>query len=127
MDVFKNHGAFSWSELMTTDPASASAFYGALFGWTVETMDMGSGPYHVVKVGDTAVGGIMKTPPDTGPMPPAWCVYVTVSDVDAAVAKAQELGGKVCAPVMTVPRVGRMAVLADPQGAVFNVMQYDPV
>ena len=40
MDVYKTHGAFSWSELMTSDPTAAAAFYGPLFGWTVQTMDM---------------------------------------------------------------------------------------
>ena len=45
MDAFKTHGAFSWSELMTSDPAGATAFYGKLFGWTFDTMEMGQGPY----------------------------------------------------------------------------------
>jgi predicted enzyme related to lactoylglutathione lyase len=59
MDTYKTHGAFSWSELMTTDSKAATEFYGGLFGWTVQTMDMGTGPYHVVKVGDTSVGGTL--------------------------------------------------------------------
>jgi predicted enzyme related to lactoylglutathione lyase len=124
MDVYKTHGAFSWSELMTGDPAAAAAFYGPLFGWRVETMDMGTGPYHVVKVGDTAVAGIMKTPADAGPVPPAWGCYVTVDDTDATVAQAVALGGRLVAPAMDIPGVGRMAVIADPQGAVISVMQY---
>lgn len=124
MDVYKTHGAFSWSELMTTDPAAAAEFYGKLFGWTVETMDMGTGPYRVVKAGDSAVGGIMGMPPDSGPMPPMWGCYVTVKDVDATVRDCPALGGKLCAPPMDIPGVGRMAVLQDPQGAVINVMTY---
>ena len=64
MDVFKTPGAISWSELMTADPAAAAAFYGELFGWTFDQMDMGSGPYRVIKVGaDDAIGGIMAAPP----------------------------------------------------------------
>ena len=124
MDVYKTHGAFSWSELMTSDPAAAAAFYGPLFGWRVETMDMGGGAYHVLKVGDTSVGGIMKAPAEAGPMPPAWGCYVTVSDTDGTVAQAVALGGKVVVPAMDVPGVGRMAVIADPQGATVSVMQY---
>jgi predicted enzyme related to lactoylglutathione lyase len=124
MEVFKTHGAFSWSELMTTDPAATTAFYGQLFGWTVDTMDMGTGPYHVVKVGDTAVGGVMGIPPDGPPMPPHWGSYVTVSNVDQTAARCAELGGQVMMPPMDIPKVGRMAVLADPQGAVLSVMQY---
>lgn len=124
MDAFKTHGAFSWSELMTGDAAAAAAFYGPLFGWDIEAMDMGGGPYHLLKVGDTAVGGIMKTPAEAGPMPPAWGCYVTVEDVAATVAQATALGGKVVVPAMDVPGVGRMAVIADPQGATLSVMQY---
>ena len=55
-------------------------------------------------------------------MPPSWGVYVTVADCDASVAKAKSLGGQLCAGPFDVPGVGRMAVLQDPQGAVFNVM-----
>jgi hypothetical protein len=124
MDVYKTHGAFSWSELMTGDPAAAAAFYGPLFGWRIETVDMGGGPYHLLKVGETAIGGIMKTPAEAGPMPPAWGSYVTVDQVDATVARVTALGGKVVVPAMDIPGVGRMAVIADPQGATLNVMQY---
>ena len=124
MDVFRTHGAFSWSELMTGDPQAAAAFYGPLFGWQVQAMDMGGGPYHLVKVGETAVAGIMKTPAEAGPTPPAWGCYVTVNDVDATLAQAAALGGKVLVPAMDVPGVGRMAVIADPQGAALSVMQY---
>ncbi|HEX6363398.1 MAG TPA: VOC family protein, partial [Albitalea sp.] len=124
MDAYKTHGAFSWSELLTTDPAAASEFYGSLFGWKIETMDMGQGPYHVVKAGDTSIGGIMKIPAESGPMPPNWCPYVTVSDVDATAKKCASLGGKVLMPPTDIPTVGRFAVIQDPQGAVLNVITY---
>jgi uncharacterized protein len=124
MDVFKTHGAFSWSELMTSDPAAAAAFYSQLFGWKSETMDVGTGPYHVLKVGEVSVGGIMAMPPNAGPMPPHWGSYVTVDKVEQTVDKCLSLGGKVLVPPTDVPTVGRFAVLQDPQGAVINVMAY---
>jgi uncharacterized protein len=127
MDAFKTHGAFSWSELLTTDPAAATAFYGKLFGWATETMDMGStGPYHVVRVGDTSIGGITGMPPQAGPMPPNWGCYVTVEAVDKTAELCVELGGKVLMGPFDIPTVGRMAVLQDPQGAVINVITYVP-
>ena len=92
--------------------------------YSLITMDMGTGPYHVASVGDTAVGGIMGMPPDAGPMPPAWGCYITVDNVDETMAKCTALGGKTLVPPMDVPTVGRMAVLQDPQGAVFSVMTY---
>lgn len=126
MDTFKTHGAFSWSELMTTDAKAAATFYGALFGWKSDAMDMGSGTYHVQKIGDTAIGGIMDMPPDAPKgMPPVWGCYVTVDKVDETVAQAEKLGGRVVMPIMQVPGVGRMAVIADPQGAVISVITYD--
>ena len=125
MDTYKTHGAFSWSELMTSDPQAAANFYSQLFGWKVDTMPMGEGQYRVLKVGETSVGGVMGMPPGAPPMPPAWGCYVTVDNVDETVALAIKLGGKVCVPAMEVPGVGRMAVIADAQGAMLSVMTYN--
>ena len=130
MDVYKTHGAFSWSELTTTDPAAAAAFYGSLFGWSVKEMGAEMGNYRVVGVGvgvgvgEQGVAGIMGMPPGAPPMPPNWGCYVTVTDLDAVLAKCVELGGKTLVPAMEVPTVGRMAVIQDPQGATLSLMQY---
>ena len=129
MDVFKTHGAFSWSELMTPNPAAASEFYGKLFGWTIKPMEMGPemGTYHVANIGEQGIAGICKPPPGSpAGMPPAWGVYVTVDNVEKVVADCTALGGKVCAPPMDIPGVGRFVVLQDPQGAVFNCIAYAP-
>ena len=124
MDAFQTPGAFSWCELMTTDPKAATEFYATLFGWKVEAMNMGM-PYHVLKVGDSPIGGIMGQPPGIPPgMPPTWVPYVTVADVDALVEKVVSLGGKVHMPPTDIPTVGRFAVIADPQGASINVITY---
>lgn len=122
-DVYMTPGAFSWNELGTPDPKAACKFYGSLFGWTFDTMNMGQGDYHVIKVGDVAVGGVM-TPPAPGPA--SWGAYVTVENCDATVEKAKGLGGTVCAGPFDIPTIGRMAVLQDPQGAVLQVISYFP-
>ncbi|HSV70733.1 MAG TPA: VOC family protein [Methylibium sp.] len=126
MDAYTTHGAFSWSELMTSDPAAAVAFYGKLLGWTVQTMEMPQGAYHVLKVGETSVGGIMGPIPGAPAMPPAWGCYVTVSDVDASAAQVPTLGGRVLAGPMDIPGVGRFCVIQDPQGALLNLITYAP-
>jgi predicted enzyme related to lactoylglutathione lyase len=126
MNPFQTHGAISWSELMTSDPKKAADFYGTLFGWRIEVMDMGTGPYHVVKLGDAAIAGIMGMPPGAGPMPPNWGSYVTVDNVDETARRCTELGGKVLAGPMDIPTVGRFAALQDPQGAVINAITYSP-
>ena len=128
MDAYKTHGAFSWNELMTTDPDAALAFYTALLGWTTQTMAMPGGNYHVVRVADASIGGVMAIPSEAkaGGTPPAWGSYVTVADVDATARRATELGGKVVRGPQDIPGVGRMAVIVDPQGAALNVITYTP-
>ncbi|HUL67826.1 MAG TPA: VOC family protein [Burkholderiaceae bacterium] len=124
MDVFKTHGAFSWCELMTTDPDAARDFYTKLFGWGSKSMDMPNGQYTTVQVGDASVAGLMKIPADAKGVPPNWGCYVTVEDVDATCARVKQLGGKVIVPVFEIPTVGRMAVIQDPQGAALSIITY---
>lgn len=124
MDVYKTHGAFSWSELMTNDPAAAREFYSKLFGWGSKEMPMPDGAYTTFQVGDTSVGGMMKIPAGAAGMPPMWGVYVTVRDVDSTVKQVAALGGKVVMAPWEVPGVGRMAVIQDPQGASLSVITY---
>ena len=123
-DRFKQHGAFSWCELMTTDVEAAKEFYSRLFGWTTEPYPMGDMTYTVVKVGHESVGGIMKTPPQASGAPPHWGVYVTVDDVDATAKKAEEFGAKILVPPTEISTVGRFMVLQDPQGAVIYAITY---
>ncbi|HUO49720.1 MAG TPA: VOC family protein, partial [Acidimicrobiales bacterium] len=117
-------GAFCWNELLTTDVAGAKSFYGAVFGW--EGVDV-AGPegghgYTEWQLGGRTIGGMMpKTADMPAEMPPSWGVYFAVADADAAVGRIQALGGTLLmGPVDIDP--GRFAVVADPQGAVFNVI-----
>ena len=122
-DVYKTVGAFSWTELMTSNPDAAATFYGQLFGWTFEAMNMGM-PYQVVKAGGTSIGGIMGMPPNAGAMPPMWGAYVTVTSADATAKRCTELGGKVLHGPVDIPTVGRFVVLQDPQGAMLSAIAY---
>ena len=71
-DPMKQHGAFSWSELMTTDVSAAKTFYGKLFGWGLEDMPMPGMTYTMATAGDKQVAGIMGMTPEAGDMPPMW-------------------------------------------------------
>lgn len=126
MDTFKTHGAFSWSELMTTDPAQAAEFYGSLFGWKLDAMDMPTGKYWVAKIGDVPLAGLMSNPDPSSQLPPSWSCYVTVDNVDQTIARCKELGGAVLMPAMDVPTVGRMACIRDKQGAAIQIISYTP-
>ena len=114
-------GRFVWHDLMTTDPARATAFYAALVGWTTSVMPMGElGDYTMVHAEGTAVGGIVPLDPSHG-VTSHWVSYVTVADVDAACEWAAQLGGAICVPATDIPDVGRFAVLEDPEGAIFSL------
>jgi predicted enzyme related to lactoylglutathione lyase len=123
-DVFQQHGAFSWCELMTTDAAAAEAFYSKVFGWILEDAPIAGMNYKTIKVGDRQLGGLMPIPPSAASMPPAWGLYVTVDDVDASIKLVEELGGNVLMPPMDIPNVGRFAMVQDPQGATFSIITY---
>ena len=118
------HGAFGWTELMTTDVEAAKEFYTSLFGWETEEAPMEGMKYTVVKVDGQPVGGIMTTPPDCKAMPPCWGVYVTVDDVDATAGQVERLGGKLIRPPTDIPEVGRFCVLQDPQGGAICAITY---
>jgi predicted enzyme related to lactoylglutathione lyase len=117
---------FCWFELATTRAADAKRFYADLFGWSYEGMPLpGGGEYNIVKRGDATVGAIYQQTPETGlgQMPPSWSAYVAVESADVATARAKELGGTALKEPFDVMDVGRMAVLRDPTGAIFNVWQ----
>jgi predicted enzyme related to lactoylglutathione lyase len=121
-DIVNEPGALCWNELATRDIDGAKAFYAAVFGWDADTNAYGETSYSEWKLAGRSIGGMIamneQWPAD---VPPHWMVYFAVEDADAAVARAQELGGKVAVPPTDTP-AGRFAVLNDPQGAVFSVI-----
>jgi uncharacterized protein len=123
-DPFKQHGAFSWCELMTTDVEAAKRFYGSLFGWELEDKNLTGMPYSVATAGGAPIGGIMGKPPGMEAVPPHWGSYITVDDVDATAKQAEELGAQICLPPTDIPTVGRFCMLRDPQGASIAIIAY---
>jgi uncharacterized protein len=119
-------GALCWNELYTGDAARAGSFYAGLLGWGVERMPMPGFDYTVLKRGDQPAGGVMAIQPEWGNMPPHWEIYFAVRDCDATAAGAANLGGSVMKEPCDIPGVGRFAVLRDPQGATFSVLQPAP-
>ena len=116
-------GDFFWYELITEDVNAATAFYGPILGWTVTDAGQAAAGYHIVNVGETSIGGMMKMPEDAkaGDMRPIWLGYVAVDNVDAAAAKIAAAGGQQHMPPTDVPGIIRFAMMADPQGASFYV------
>ncbi|HEX3734041.1 MAG TPA: VOC family protein [Solirubrobacterales bacterium] len=117
-------GALAWNELGTRDPGAAKVFYAAVFGWEFEDQDMGEmGTYTILKLGEEQIGGLVDIGgrvPDE--VPAHWLTYFAVTDTDAAVETAKGSGGAVAFGPIDIP-AGRFAIVTDPAGAAFAVIQ----
>lgn len=124
MNPFEQHGAFSWCELMTSDPKAAKAFYGEIFGWEMKDGPVAGIDYTVVLAGGEQIGGIMGMPEEMKNNPPSWGTYVTVADIALTAKKVSALGGRVLMEPHEIPDVGQFALIQDPQGAILSVISY---
>jgi len=122
------HGSHIWYELLTPDPMGAKSFYDAVIGWDIEPQPAGEMDYRMIRAADDNVGGVMRLNEEMVQhgAKPVWLGYVAVDDVDAAVAKVEAKGGKTHLPAFDIPDIGRIAMVADPQGNTFYVMKPTP-
>ena len=103
-------------ELNTQDLPRAKDFYGKLFNWQLDDVDMGpAGTYTVIKPGEGTGGGMMRHPMPGAPS--MWLAYVLVDDIGAATAKARSLGAQIIKEVTEIPNIGRFSIFIDPTGA----------
>ncbi len=119
---------FFWYELMTSDHEAAQKFYADVVGWKLTPFGADGHPYTVLEVaGGRGIGGIMPIPPEaaTSGMKPHWVGYVHAENLDAAVKQVQAEGGALHHVLDPIPNVGRIAIVSDPQGTVFNLLQPD--
>jgi predicted enzyme related to lactoylglutathione lyase len=117
-------GTLSWTDLSTREPERAAEFYASLLGWEIQAMDAGPMPYWQVAVDGQGQGGIMPMAEMVPPEVPAfWMPYFGSTDVAADVARARELGGAVLAEPTEVGGMLIFAVLTDPAGATFALLQ----
>lgn len=122
--IAKEHGVFSWNELVTSNVPAAKEFYRQALGWELEDLKTPGMTYTVAKKNGHEVAGIMALPEGARDTGPAWGCYVTVDDVDARVARVKSLGGKLCHGPQDIPNIGRFAVISDPQGAMLAMITY---
>ena len=116
-------GRFVWFELLTSDTDAAQRFYTRLIGWDTASWRTGEQPYTLWTLGERRIGGLMKLPEQAGAecAPPHWLGYVSTPGADATLALATKLGARTLLPATDIPDVGRVAVIADPQGAVIGI------
>jgi predicted enzyme related to lactoylglutathione lyase len=114
---------FFWHELMTTDVKAAEKFYGDVVGWKATDSGAPGQQYTLFNVGDRGVAGMLAITPDMAKngARPGWLGYVAADDVDQAVARLKQEGGKVYIEPQEVPGIIRFAMVADPQGAIFYI------
>jgi predicted enzyme related to lactoylglutathione lyase len=125
-------GTLCWTELHSTDVEVVLPFYEGLLGWTYDSMPMGDGAsYHVARTFEGDGGqscGLMQqfaAQTEMG-IPSHWSTYFAVDDADAIAARTTELGGSVVVAPEDIPGIGRFAVLQDPQGGTFSVLDPKP-
>ena len=124
------HGQFIWYELMTPDPLGAKAFYEAVVpGWSIGERNPGDIDYRMICRGDGGfAGGVLRMNEamrEHGARP-LWLGYIAVDDVDALIGQIEDKGGRAHMPATDIPGVGRIAMVADPQGNAFYVMTPNP-
>jgi predicted enzyme related to lactoylglutathione lyase len=115
-------GRVGWHELYTDDVEKAFAFYAERFGWTKgEALDMGPmGTYQLFATGGVPVGGVMRRPDPVAR--PFWNIYFTVPELDAAIARIGQGGGRILNGPNEVPGGAWIVQALDPQGAVFSLV-----
>ncbi len=113
-------GTFCWETLNTTDIDRAKSFYTAVIGWTG-----GTGPSNmlVFSAGTVQVADVEPAPPG---LPSHWLLHVVVEKLEASRDKAEKLGAKVLMPLVEIPAIGRIAVIADPTGAALSLFEPAP-
>ena len=108
--ITTSHGTLCWADLSTPDQARAGEFYSGLFGWHI-------------KNGEEFIGGVPPASHRQPGTPAHWLAYFTVSDCDATATAAKNLGAKLYMPPTDFENVGRISVMADPQGATFAIFK----
>ena len=119
-------GDFIWYELITSDIAGAKSFYDAVIGWNIADKSDFPNDYRMIGRSDGKfAGGAMQITDEMAQhgARPTWLGYILVDDVDRSVASIEQEGGKTYMPPFDIPGVGRVAMVADPQGAPFYVMK----
>jgi predicted enzyme related to lactoylglutathione lyase len=118
-------GRFCWIDLAATDASSAKAFYGALFGWTAEDQRLNGGSFTRLRLADRDVGSLYQLSSmhrDQG-VPSHWTPYIKVANLDDALRRVHNIGGKVLVPPLILPGAAQIALILDSIGAQLGLWQ----
>ena len=115
------NGKFVWYELTTPAAPDARRFYGAVLGWDSRDAQVPGIDYSLMSASGADVAGFLALQDG---MQAGWLGYICVDDLDAAFAKAQQGGAATCVPINPIPGVGRFALMTDPTGGFFGLLEY---
>ena len=118
-------GGFVWYQLVTPDVAAAAAFYSNVVGWNMVEAGRSGMNYTLARVEQRQVAGLTDFPLETAGVQGGWMGYILVADVDAMVDRVVKTGGSTRGAANDVSGIGRVAIVADPQGAAFTLFQAD--
>jgi hypothetical protein len=118
VEVFNEPGSLAWNDAAVDDPAAARAFYSAVFGFRFDELE-GMGGYATFATDERPLGGLGAVTPGA---PRGWATCFAVTSTDVTVAAVEAAGGKVTMAAEDT-EFGRFAVVQDPWGASFSVMQ----
>jgi hypothetical protein len=121
VQISGEEGSFCWADLNSPHPEKAKRFYQKLFDWQITEGSNRQSGYMNIQHGEEYIGGI----PAESDAEPGWLIYFETADCDGLSAKAQTRGAKLLMPPLSMPNVGRISCIADPQGAVFAL--YEPL
>ncbi|MRX49746.1 VOC family protein [Paracoccus sp. S-4012] len=121
------HGMPCWFELGTSDLDGAGAFYGKLLGWELGDSGMPGFDYRLAKANGQMVAGMMSLDDQPPGTPPNWVIYFAVDSADDTARDAVAKGARVLKEPADIPDTGRFAILSDPQGVVFGILQPAPM
>jgi predicted enzyme related to lactoylglutathione lyase len=119
------HGEICWRELRTKDLPAAMEFYSKMFGWELPQTKVSPMEYKEIVLDGVAYGGMMQIDENWPPgVPSHWASYIAVENADETASKITAKGGTVRVPPFDAPGVGRMAMVVDPSGADFAIIQF---
>lgn len=117
-------GSIGWVDLTVPDADALRDFYAQVVGWKPQPVDMGGyADYNMLGPSDTPVAGVCHSRGVNAGIPAVWMVYITVADMDAALAAVQSLGGKTLGPVKGTKGKSRTCIIQDPAGAVCTLYE----
>ena len=120
------HGRFAWYELATSDVVAAKAFYADVLGWEPTDTSTSGTAYTLCTAAKRPVCGLLQLNEEARHLGlrPSWTGYIGVKDVDATIARVEQLGGAVYIPPREIANVSRFSVIADPQNATLALLEW---